>query len=538
MATSLPRIAHHRQSGNGIRDELRQWTLWSFPAWCVAWVLLGNAAAVTLSVLTLCQEHWPTSHQLILFGGLAVAATAHVVFTRPDEERERAARLRYGKVEHVDQTSIWLFSAALILPVSLVLLLVIILRAQRYLIARKPPSRWVFTSSSIVLSALGVHWIGAHTYLTYWLRSGHVSAVSSIAISATGGLVAAIAVYFLVQAVLIGVYRGLLTGSWSLPSMLGSLPDNVFIVYTLVLASVAAVVAGFAPLLLVAMAVVAIQGTRNEHRKSQLIVEREQAELDALHDAKTGLLNARGFGVHSEAALAKDHVLGQTSSFLMCDLDHFKQWNTRLGHVGADLLLRAVADTVRANVRPTDLVCRWGGEEIAVLLPNTDVSRAADVAERLRSAVEELTLTVSRPAGEGTITIPGADNNVPRCTISIGVASLSHGEGPNGRTATELLERVTRLADDAMYVAKATGRNRVSRADGVPMPDQSHGASQDPLGGRAPESFQDGSVVDNSVEDESFEGGSFEGDSFEGGSFGDGPDADPTDSDERMTISP
>jgi diguanylate cyclase (GGDEF)-like protein len=249
----------------------------------------------------------------------------------------------------------------------------------------------------------------------------------------------------------------------------------------------ATIVAGFAPLVLGLMAVVAVRATRDEHRKSQLTAEREQAELDALHDAKTGLLNARGFGLHSEAALAQDHVLGRSSAFLMCDLDHFKHWNTRLGHVGADLLLRAVADTVRANVRPTDVVSRWGGEEIAVLLPNTDVTRATDVAERLRCAVEDLTLTVSRPAGEGTITIPGPDNNIPNCTISIGVAVLPRGTAYDGRPATELLDRVTRLADDAMYVAKATGRNRVCRADGVPITAREFSDPSDSDGGGSEE---------------------------------------------------
>jgi diguanylate cyclase (GGDEF)-like protein len=471
------------QSIAGIRVGLRQWTLWSLPLTCLAFVLLTDLGALCGGVVGIWREPVPTMRQWVLFVALGAAATAHVVFTRPAEERQRAARLRRGKVEHVDQTSIWLFSASLLLPVSLILPLVILLRTQRYMIARRPAYRWVATSASIMLSALAVHWIGAHTRLTSWLRSGHVGALSSESLVAIAGLVAAIAAYFLVQAVIIGVIRGLQTNSWSFASTLGSRSDNVFIVYTLVLASLAAVVAGFAPLLLAGMAVIAIKGTKDEHRKSQLIAEREQAELDALHDAKTGLLNARGFGLHSEAALAQDHVLGQTSAFLMCDLDHFKQWNTRLGHVGADLLLRAVADTVRANVRPTDLVARWGGEEIAVLLPNTDVLRASDVAERLRSAVEGLNLTVSRPAGEGTISIPGSDHNIPRCTISIGVAILANGSvagTSRTRPATELLEQVTRLADDAMYVAKATGRNRVCRADGVPIATQTN-VAEEPL---------------------------------------------------------
>ncbi|HEY0805717.1 MAG TPA: GGDEF domain-containing protein [Pseudonocardiaceae bacterium] len=437
------------------------------PPACLAWLLLTDLSAVGTGVAGIVHESVPTARQWILFAALAVAAILHVVFTQPTEERQRAARLRRGKAEHVDQTSIWFFSAALLLPVTLVVALIVLIRTQRYRIARRPPSRWVFNSSAIVLAALGVHWIGITTGLTRWLHAGHVGAISTVALVAIAGVLAAIAMYFLVQAVLVGVYRGLMTRDWSLGNMLGTWSDNVFIVYTLLLAVLAAVVAGFAPLLMGLMAVVAIRCTRDEHRKSRLAAEREQAELDALHDAKTGLLNARGFGLHSETALAEDHVLGQSSAFLMCDLDHFKQWNTRLGHVGADLLLRAVADTVRANVRPTDLVSRWGGEEIAVLLPNTDVVRATDVAERLRSAVEGLTLTVSRPAGEGTITIP--DTNIPHCTISIGVAVLPHGKAHEDRSATELLDRMTRLADDAMYVAKATGRNRVCRADGIPI---------------------------------------------------------------------
>ena len=483
VAPSLSRIRRRGQPKSGKWGGLGQWTLWSLPPACLAWALLTDFSAAGASITGIVRESSPTTRQWILFAALAIAATSHMVFTRPTEERQRAARLSRGKVEHVDQTSIWLFSAALLLPVTLVVTLVILVRAQRYRIARRPPWRWMFNSSAILLSGLGVHWIGMVTGLSRWLSSGHDRVISATSLIAIAGVVAAIAMYFLVQAVVVGVFRGLQTRGWTFENTLGTWSDNVFIVYTLLLAVLASVVAGFAPPLLALMAVVAIRCTRDEHRKSQLAAEREQAELDALHDAKTGLLNARGFGLHSEAALAADHVLGQSSAFLMCDLDHFKQWNTRLGHVGADLLLRAVADTVRANVRPTDLVSRWGGEEIAVLLPNTEVTRATDVAERLRRAVEELTLTVSRPAGEGTISIPGPENNIPNCTISIGVAVLPHAETTNGRPATELLERVTQLADDAMYVAKATGRNRVCRADGIPI---------QPMGFTVSESDSDG----------------------------------------------
>ncbi|HEX9338089.1 MAG TPA: GGDEF domain-containing protein, partial [Pseudonocardiaceae bacterium] len=188
---------------------------------------MTDFSAAGASITGIVRESSPTTRQWILFAALAIAATSHMVFTRPTEERQRAARLSRGKVEHVDQTSIWLFSAALLLPVTLVVTLVILVRAQRYRIARRPPWRWMFNSSAILLSGLGVHWIGMVTGLSRWLSSGHDRVISATSLIAIAGVVAAIAMYFLVQAVVVGVFRGLQTRGWTFENTLGTWSDNV-----------------------------------------------------------------------------------------------------------------------------------------------------------------------------------------------------------------------------------------------------------------------------------------------------------------------
>jgi len=127
-------------------------------------------------------------------------------------------------------------------------------------------------------------------------------------------------------------------------------------------------------------------------------------------------------------------------SFLMADIDHFKQKNDHYGHLVGDVLLREVAALLKANVREIDLVGRYGGEEFSVALPDTRLAEALQVAERIRKAVEGATFE----AYDETI----------RITLSMGVGSYPEdGEEPMG-----LIE----AADGALYHAKQSGRNRVS----------------------------------------------------------------------------
>jgi diguanylate cyclase (GGDEF)-like protein len=166
-----------------------------------------------------------------------------------------------------------------------------------------------------------------------------------------------------------------------------------------------------------------------------------QLEIEARVDAKTGLLNAREF----EAALVHELERANRStsplSLVMLDLDHFRNFNNTYGHLAGDAVLRALAQTIRNELRHGDIAARFGGEEFAVVIPGADHGAALLVAERIRAAVEGMAIEDDT-----------ADETM-HATISIGVATFPW----HGRTPKEL----THEADQALYRAKAGGRNRV-----------------------------------------------------------------------------
>ncbi len=174
----------------------------------------------------------------------------------------------------------------------------------------------------------------------------------------------------------------------------------------------------------------------------QVILVRKLQDLATI-DELTGLANRRQFFElgHREAARARREQ--RPISVAIMDLDHFKNVNDEHGHAVGDAALRIVAHTCRAGVRLTDLVGRYGGEELAFVFPEAGMSMAAEVAERLRSSI------ASRP-------IVHADASIT-VTASFGVAS-------SGAPAEADLEALLQAADRALYRAKSNGRNRVELA--------------------------------------------------------------------------
>lgn len=167
----------------------------------------------------------------------------------------------------------------------------------------------------------------------------------------------------------------------------------------------------------------------------------------ALTDGLTGILNRRAF----DQALDREwmRTLRESSeiSLLMLDIDRFKLFNDRYGHMVGDDCLRAVAAAVSGAVRASDIVARYGGEEITVILPSTFLAGAVEVAEKVRSAVETLRLChEDNPEGGGYL------------TVSIGVATALARVGGTMRMPESLLL----AADNALYKAKQEGRNRVA----------------------------------------------------------------------------
>jgi diguanylate cyclase (GGDEF)-like protein/PAS domain S-box-containing protein len=173
-----------------------------------------------------------------------------------------------------------------------------------------------------------------------------------------------------------------------------------------------------------------------ERKNLELALE-EQAHFDFL----TGLFNRRYFMEKSEAELARSQRYQSDLSMLMIDLDHFKKINDSYGHKSGDLVLQKIGQVFLSTLREVDIAGRMGGEEFAILLPETCIDEALDVAERLRSKVAEARVQIEYA-------------NSIQVTISIGVATKSSQNEP--------LDGLLSRADMALYESKAGGRNIVS----------------------------------------------------------------------------
>jgi diguanylate cyclase (GGDEF)-like protein len=197
----------------------------------------------------------------------------------------------------------------------------------------------------------------------------------------------------------------------------------------------AATAAAAASTLLLALVLLYFHRLRKRIAQTQDLCER-LANTDAL----TGVPNRRQLMARLEEELARAMRTGQPLACALLDVDHFKRVNDTHGHQKGDAVLKALAHIVRETVRGYDVVGRFGGDEFLLELPRTDSEHAAELAERVRLAVQD------RLAAEA-----GLPNVV---TISLGVATLRQGDD---------LEVLVKRADDALYRAKEKGRNRVER---------------------------------------------------------------------------
>jgi diguanylate cyclase (GGDEF)-like protein len=188
--------------------------------------------------------------------------------------------------------------------------------------------------------------------------------------------------------------------------------------------------------------------TLAEWLASQASVALDNARLhdivqrQAMTDDLTGLVNRRRFIEALDAEIERARQFGSALTIVLADLDNFKQVNDEFGHHGGDVVLRAFADLIRSHVRDVDVSGRIGGEEFAILLPDTDREGAARVAERMRRSLNAVSIVIS-------------EEHSIRAASSFGVAEL----GPE-QSGDDLL----RAADAALYRAKDEGKNRVVAA--------------------------------------------------------------------------
>jgi diguanylate cyclase (GGDEF)-like protein len=183
--------------------------------------------------------------------------------------------------------------------------------------------------------------------------------------------------------------------------------------------------------------------SRLVHLSGKLSVANKALELLSLHDGLTGLANRRFFDstLEEQIAVARRHK--RTLALVMCDVDAFKAYNDCYGHQAGDDCLKQVAAAMRACCRrPGDMAARYGGEEFAMILPDTELTGAAQIAEAVREAVAQLRIPhANSPAG-------------PYVSISGGIATL--------RDSIDITaEQLIKAADQTLYLAKGQGRNRM-----------------------------------------------------------------------------
>ncbi len=178
-----------------------------------------------------------------------------------------------------------------------------------------------------------------------------------------------------------------------------------------------------------------------EKSREEIRLQNEELQILARRDPLTGVANRRAFLERFEGLFVASKESGRRLSFLMVDIDHFKRINDEHGHQAGDEVIQRVSEALAEAVRSSDAVCRYGGEEFCIVLPETPPEGAVLVAERLREKI----------ASPGFARVP--------VSASFGVASVAFG----AVSSAELINQ----ADEALYASKEAGRNRVTRWDQI-----------------------------------------------------------------------
>ncbi|MBC3192792.1 GGDEF domain-containing protein [Pseudonocardia sp. C8] len=369
---------------------------------------------------------WATAAALTVISGLHAE-----ISLRAERLRRRIAETRY-----IDLSSVWTFSAALLLPPLLAVATVVASYTHLYFRvfrpAGTPPHRQVYSTSTVVLAiylVAGVrHLFGTHADVASPLAA--VVLICCLLTYTAANTLLVVGVIRLAQpgsrflAILAGGEVGLEIATLSLGGLVATVvvPDHWLLLVLLL-----------PPLILL---------------EQTTLVRQLKAQADT--DAKTGLLNADAWRARAHRVLAVAEGGSAAAAVLILDLDHFKDVNDRHGHLVGDAVLQAVAEVVAGEVRDGDAAGRFGGEEFVVVLAplrtggDDGAGAVREVGERIRQRVERLRVEI--PAQPEPVL-------VDRLSVSVGAALC-----PRADTGLDVLLAV---ADEALYAAKRAGRNRV-----------------------------------------------------------------------------
>ena len=450
--SAADQVMSQRVSSRGILRRFgrpRSWQLFALPPPVVGYVFAIIAADLGLTLRGILGTPVRAAN-VALFAALLACGAICIEATR-----------RLGQPTGVtrDLLSAWWLPIALLLPPVYALVAPIALGVLLYLRVRRTPAyRRLFSSAALGLAgatasvvfhhvgpataaARSVPWLGHPTAPAWLMRPAAVLTAVCCAVLfnvLNMGMVAVAAHAAQPQASWVEVL-------WDRESLLLDLTEICVGVLVLIACALSPV------LLCVALPPVIVLQRSLMH---------QQLQAAARTDPKTGLLNPTAWQREADTEIARALRAGESLALLLCDVDHFKRVNDTYGHLTGDEVLRGLAAELRQQVRGSDVVGRFGGEEFVVLLPRADADEACMIAERLRHRASVMPIY--------------ADNDAVNVTVSIGVAVL----GVHGRDLLELLT----AADLAVYRAKDGGRDQicVHASDGTPGPGRRGPETPDP----------------------------------------------------------
>lgn len=416
-----------------------RWQVWTLPRRVILFLLAWESFAAAAVAWGIATSAAATLTDWLRFGGLALCATLHVQVTRKQDERRRSRRMM---AVQVDLTGIWIFPAALLLPVPLSLLLVTLIGGQRWFNWRRPPHRFFFSLCTSAVAILAANLIFTSLSSTGLAAESLQSPLQIFAILILCGFV-----YAVIQAIAVGLVIILAAAvTPRLSDVIGSRTDNLLDAGTVGMGAVTAVLLIHLPPALAVIVLVSVLGNR--------LAEISQLQEEAQTDVKTGLLNMRGWTAAANRAFARATRTGRGIAVLMIDLDHFKSINDTYGHPAGDDVLRQVGRLIGKAIRPSDIVGRFGGEEFVALLVEADRTAADHAAERIRHSIATAHIATTGRRGAPVVIVDR--------TTSVGVAVYpDHGES---------LDALLHSADAAVYEAKELGRDQVRFASSTTLP--------------------------------------------------------------------
>lgn len=423
--------AHSLDPVNGLQRGrlrwLRGWGLWTVPPKALA-LIIGVEVVTVVAIVVSLAVSYRECLSATATARLAVLLLLSIAYAEITYRMQRIRRDLVGAAALVGLQSVWAFAGVLILPIGYSAALacgLFLVAAMRRRQQKALVYRLIYTGATVVVATLAAKVVA--TSIQPRIVELPPGALTAVAITT-----AAVAFFVINTALVVSVIY-LASGAQSLTALLPAREELGLEAATLVLGVMTSEVilrlAWLTPTVLILMLLL---------QRSSLVA---QLEVAATTDSKTGLLNAAAWQELSQRELLRAQREGAPCAVLLMDLDHFKRVNDTAGHLAGDAALKAIGDALKRELRGYDAVARFGGEEFVIFLDDLGMEEARQVSERILSRIRALVISGST-AGQRIW-----------LTASIGIAAYPQ----HGQVLTELLEQ----ADNALYLAKQSGRDRV-----------------------------------------------------------------------------